>query len=115
MTDECRTQIAAAYRRMAREARYRPAAPSDGFGNITVPLRDLDLDAEVEAYAEHWWKEEDGRSFWIGCANFPARPAMIYCIEAARLLCAHRLARRYATRLLRMALAELKALERTHD
>jgi hypothetical protein len=108
INDVCRTQIEAAYRRMALEARYRPAAPSDGFGHITVPDRQLNLEAEAEAYAEHWWKEEDGLAFWIGCPNFPARPAMIYAIEAARLVCGPPSARRYAKRLLRMALAELK-------
>ncbi len=44
---------------MAREARYRPAAPSDGFGNITVPEDELDLDAEARAYAERWSREEE--------------------------------------------------------
>jgi hypothetical protein len=112
LPDACRTQIAAAYRRMALEARYRPAAPSDGFGHITVPLRDLDLDAEAEAYAEHWWTEEDGLSFWIGCANFPTRPAMIFAVEAARLLAAGTVGTPYARRLLRLA---LKTLERGDD
>jgi hypothetical protein len=35
-------QIAVAYRLMSERGHYRPAAPSDGFGNITVPLRQLD-------------------------------------------------------------------------
>lgn len=42
-------QIRNAYRRMAAEAHYRPTAPSDGMGSITVPL---DLQAEATAYAK---------------------------------------------------------------
>lgn len=79
-------QIRAAYRRMVALG-YRPAAPSDGIGNITVPLDELDLDAEAEAYARDWWEQEDDYQFVIGCCNHPTRPATILAVEAARLLC----------------------------
>jgi hypothetical protein len=55
--NESTRQIAAAYRRMAAEARYRPAAPSDGLGGITVPVEQLGLDAEAIRYARNWWAE----------------------------------------------------------
>jgi hypothetical protein len=100
-------QIEAAYRAMAREARYRPAAPSDGLGNITVPEAELDLDAEARGYAERWWAEEDEGTFLIGCANWSERVAMIYAVEAARLCCGGFDSRRYALRLLQMAVREL--------
>jgi hypothetical protein len=104
---DCRTQIEAAYRAMAREARYRPCAPSDGLGNITAPESELDLDAEARSYAEEWWRQEDDCTYTIGCANYPDRPAMIYALEAARLCCGFG-GRRYALRLLEMAARELR-------
>jgi hypothetical protein len=72
---------------MAKEARYRPAAPSDGFGNITVPAAELDLEAEAREYAERWTAQEDDHTFTVGCCNWPTRPATMYAIEAARALC----------------------------
>jgi len=35
---------------MAARAHYRPAAPSDGFGGITVPLEDLKTEAEAREW-----------------------------------------------------------------
>jgi hypothetical protein len=107
MRDRTHTQIADAYRRMAAEARYRPAAPSDGCGSITVPVAQLDLDAEAATYARQWWTQEDERRFWIGCCHWPYRPATIFAIEAARLLCGGLGSQRHARHLLRMAAAEL--------
>lgn len=43
-------QIASAYRRMAEEADYRPGAPSDGMGNITVPSDELDIHDEIRRF-----------------------------------------------------------------
>jgi hypothetical protein len=80
-------QLASAYRRMDEEARCRPAAPSDGFGNITVPIEELNLDAEAADYARHWWEQEEQDTFFIGCCNYSTRPATVYAIEAARALC----------------------------
>ncbi len=80
-------QIAAVYRRMADEIHYRPAAPSDGMGHITVPLAELDLDAEQRDYAADWWAEEDECTFHIGCADYRMRPVMILAVEAAKACC----------------------------
>jgi hypothetical protein len=102
------TQIANTYRRMAQEGRYRPAAPSDGFGNITRPVEELDLDAEARAYAARWWAQEDDRHFWVGCCNYTTRAATIFAIEAARLLCGCS-GEGHALRLLKMAVADLEA------
>ncbi len=100
-------QIADAYRRMAVEARYRPAAPSDGFGNITVAEELLDLDAEAREYAARWWQQEDKRRFTLGCANYEERTAMIFALEAARFCCSGLGSRPFARQLLEMALEEL--------
>jgi hypothetical protein len=80
------TQLLGAYLKMAEEAQYRPAAPSDGFGNITVPLEELDLDAEARKYAARWWAEEDEMTFWLGCCDYKSRPATVYAVEAARCM-----------------------------
>lgn len=103
MTTSWVEQAEAAYCRMAHEAHYRPAAPSDGFGNIIGPLGDLS--AEARTYARRWREEEDARNYPIGCPDFHDRETLIFIIEAARLLCA--VARVPAAELLRMALANL--------
>lgn len=105
MPPEVLAQLEAAYRRMVEKGRYRPAAPSDGLGNITVPLAELDLDAEAREYAGEWWKQEDALNFFVGCCNFPTRPATVYAIEAARLLCGAQ--DDTARRMLELALGEL--------
>lgn len=106
VTPSMHDQAEAAYRRMADEARYRPAAPSDGFGNITVPLAELDLDQEAEVYAGRWLQEEDSQVYALGCPDFADRAALIFTVEAAR--CVNGMQSAAAARLLRMALAELE-------
>lgn len=66
ISDPAREQIERAYRCMACEAAYRPAAPSDGYGTITVPPDKLDLNAEARTYAERWWEQEDAGAFTLG-------------------------------------------------
>ncbi|MCP4201872.1 MAG: hypothetical protein GY769_08060 [bacterium] len=110
MNREVREQIKEAYRCMCREARYRPKAPGDGFGNITVPPEELDMEAEAHAYAKSWWNEEDKQDFWIGCCDFETRPETIFALEAARLLCGAE--REPALRLLQMAAKGLKQKKR---
>lgn len=100
-------QLDHTYRQMA--GFYRPAAPSDGFGNITVPAGELDLDAECASYAESWQSEEKTGRFGIGCPSFEDRPAMVYVIEAARNICG--MAPGTARKLLEMALRELDGKE----
>lgn len=83
----CEEQLVEAYLLMAEKARYRPQAPSDGLGHITADLDDLDIDQEARAYAQRFWDSEDDRYWFIGCANFSQRKAMVYLIEAARACC----------------------------
>jgi hypothetical protein len=103
-------QLDHAYRQMAKVARYRPAAPSDGCGNITAPRAELNLGRECEDYAHRWWAEEDSHEFWIGCCDGRTRPATVYAIEAARNLCGA--SPDVARRLLQLALVSLEGI---HD
>jgi|GEM_PF-6671476 len=105
-----RAQVIEAYKAMATQAGYRPAAPSDGFGNIPFPQEELDLDAEAVDYADRWGNEEDSGDFHVGSANFATRPAMMYSVEAARLLASGADGNEHAERLLRLALEELEQL-----
>ena len=107
MTADFRHQVAKAYRAMAVQARYRPAAPSDGLGSITRPLADLDLDSEALDYARAWRAEEDSGTYGIGSPDYTDRPALIFTIEAARVLCGQD--HRHAVRLLRMAADDIEA------
>lgn len=106
MNHATQQQVVHTYARMAREAKYRPAAPGDGLGNITVPVAELDLKQEAEAYAEAWGREEQSMDFFLGCPSFGDRPALVFIVEAARLL--NGVERKGAAHLLRMALAELE-------
>jgi len=95
------------YRLMASEARYRPAAPSDGLGNITVPIDQLDLDEEARRYALRHLTEESGQNYWIGLTGGSDVGTQPLIIEAARSLCAgeYELARK----LLELALERIPA------
>lgn len=74
--------IARAYRRMA-EIGYRPAAPSDGFGNIAVPEEELDLEKEIKRYLEGFDVE---REPWVGFPDALEYDAYVFIIEAVREL-----------------------------
>lgn len=102
-------QIEAAYRQMAGEARYRPSAPSDGLGTITVPLAELDLDVEATTYAHRWNRDEDSMEYWVGCCDYATRPAVIFAIKAVRNLNAGMFGRATALTLLKMAVTSLEA------
>jgi hypothetical protein len=83
-------RFAEAYKMMA-ELGYRPAAPSDGFGNVTVPRAELDLDAEARAYAERFAAEEDTDQYWAGCTHYEFNRAALLALEAFRLMNSGRL------------------------
>jgi hypothetical protein len=101
----------AAYLQMARQARYRPQAPSDGFGHITIgheELRDpTRLWAEATKYAVEFSREEDTDSFWIGVSDFRTAKVFMWVIEAARVLASGDGGNAVAIRLLKMAAAEV--------
>src|SRR5262245_31327459 len=99
-----------AYLLMARDARYRPQAPSDGLGNIMLSEKELAdearLELEASSYAIKFMKEEDDDEFFIGCSDFTTNRAFVWTIEAARLLASPDIPR--AIKLLEMAIDEIK-------
>jgi hypothetical protein len=105
-------RFAQAYLMMAR-TKYRPAAPSDGFGHIQLTkdeLNDQDrLYQEAVRYAAAFNREEDGLAFHIGCSDFRTNRAFVLTIEAARLLASGSDGNGPAVRLLRLAIKEIEA------
>jgi hypothetical protein len=114
MTDVRLERYAEAYLNMARVAKYRPQAPGDGCGAVSLTCDEAAdperLWAEAVAYAKRFNDEENDRAFNIGCTNFSTNRACIYTIEAARCLCGG--ADEVAAILLKMALEELRGAER---
>lgn len=112
MADTEHERIREAYLRMAERAEYRPQAPSDGFGNIQLSESELAdqkrLDAEASDYATRFMEEENSLRFNIGVSNFETNRALVYTIEAARLLCGGSLSNSHAVKLLEMAVEEVK-------
>jgi hypothetical protein len=74
--------------RMLAALDYRPAAPSDGLGGITVPEEELDLEAEARAYARRCLDEDDAGAWDIGYVDWRFNRAIVLAVEAARLMCA---------------------------
>jgi len=107
LSSRVHAQLSDAYRHMA--GFYRPCAPSDGLGNIMVPIRELDLETECNDYAAGWWAEENSGTYRVGSPNLGDRPALVYVIEAARNICG--MAPGTARKLLEMALQELEGKE----
>ena len=106
-------RIQEAYLRMAREARYRPAARGDGCGSIDLTANELKdpelLAKEAARYASTFIKEEDTLQFRIGISNYSTNRAVVFIIEAARLLCGA-LDDERALKLLRMAASEVESV-----
>jgi hypothetical protein len=95
---------------MMAGAKYRPAAPSDGMGNIQLTKAEYDdrgfLYREAVEYAAAFNQEEDAdNGFHIGCSNWETNRAFILSIEAARLLAGG--GDDHAVRLLRLAIKEI--------
>ena len=106
-------RVSEAYNRMAEQARYRPAAPNDGFGNSDLSeqeLADADiLEEEARRYALGFIFQENTATFLIGVAIPSTRSALVYVIEAARCLCSAVSTKREVTarRLLELAFNDL--------
>ena len=105
-------RVCKAYVQMARNAKYRPQAPSDGLGSILLSKEELEdrqrLSNEASDYADRFFKEEDTLQFHIGCSDYETNRALVYTIEAARLLCAGGPSRLRALKLLEMAVEDVK-------
>ncbi len=79
------------YLAMARHAGYRPAAPGDGLGGITLTVEELldadILEAEAQRYAADFVRQDEEMEYPIGCPDFSFNKAFCLAIEAARILC----------------------------
>jgi hypothetical protein len=129
-----------AYLAMAKQANYRPAAPIDASGKVTLSVEELvdperlayDAEAAVSYAAEVWagriWREEavsyanefldekNTQRFWIrGGSHWDHHRALVYTIEAARQLNSGADGADSAIRLLEMALAEAKDARRQYQ
>ncbi len=102
-------RIAEAYRGMASLG-YRPAAPSDGFGGVTIPERELEAGVEAREYGQRFLQEEDRGAYRAGCTDFRSLRAAIWALEAFRLMNAGSFGgETIAPKLLRMAAEEYEA------
>lgn len=105
-------RIREAYFQMGEKAKYRPQAPSDGFGNIQLTEEEIAdpkrLAEEASAYADRFITEEHTREFAIGLSNYRTNRAFVYTIEAARILCCGLGGEAYAIKLLEMAVEDVK-------
>jgi hypothetical protein len=110
MSEQSYQKIARAYVAMAEQAGVRPNAPSDGFGNISLTLEEIEdrerLGREAGDYAIRFMKEEDSRGFSLGVSDFETKQAFVWTVEAARALAA--VENRVALRLLKMATKDLE-------
>ena len=90
LTEPRASRYREAYLRMAKEADYRPQAPGDGMGHVSLTRKQLTdpelLQREATAYALRFNKEENEMTFAIGCSDFCTNRAFIWTIEAARAL-----------------------------
>lgn len=106
-------QIADAYRRMADEALYRPGAPSDGMGNITVPEEELDMADEIRRFTQSFLRQEKEGMFDLGHPNHDGNGALALATEGARLICG--VSYEHAARVLRIAAEECERIAAERD
>ena len=85
VSDEKWERIGDAYRGMASLG-YRPGAPSDGFGGVTVPEAELEVGIEGRHYAHQFLEEEDKGVYRAGCTDLRSLRAAIWALEALRLM-----------------------------
>jgi hypothetical protein len=102
-------RFAEAYLQMATIAKYRPAAPGDGLGNLYLSQDELEdkglLMEEAVEYARRFAQEDEDLRFDVGCSKYDGCRALVYIIEAARSICATN--DKLAVKLLKMAIKEI--------
>jgi hypothetical protein len=113
-TDPRFTRFAEAYIAMANVAKYRPQAPSDGYGHIQLSPEEFGdperLGQEAARYAVKLLKADDDLEFKIsGCTNFETNRAFVYAVEAAQVMCSGIDGDATVLRLLRMAIKEIES------
>ena len=110
-------RIAETYEYMAREAKYRPAAPGDRMGNTDLTVRQLAdsrlLREEAMRYACEFTRQEEAGQFWLGVIdnsvidNMTNR-AVVLLVEAIRVLAGGPGLEALALHLVKMAEAEVR-------
>jgi hypothetical protein len=113
------TRFCEAYVAMARKARYRPAAPGDGWGSVYLTRKQLAdpevLKQEAMNYALAFEKEDNARDFHLGCSNWSTNRALVWTVEAARQMCGGCDGNATALRLLKMAAKEVDCVMKGRD
>ena len=73
LTEPRASRYREAYLRMAKDARYRPQAPGDGIGHVSLSKKQAAdperLEREATSYALKFNEEENEHTFWIGCSD----------------------------------------------
>ena len=109
-------RIRDAYLQMAKRARFRPQAPSDGFGNVQLTEGEIAdqerLEKEATTYAERFVEQEKNLHFRIGTGDWTNARALVCAIEAAKALCGGASSMDLAIKLLEMATAEARDAEK---
>lgn len=86
---------------MATQANYRPNA-------VEGTSAGSDLEDEAASYAKQFVAEERTTDYHIGVSDYTTNRALVYTIEAARLLCCGLLGVDYALKLLEMAVTDVR-------
>jgi len=99
-----------AYRQMATgdKPHYRPGAPSDGWGNITVPIEELDLETESLRWAVKLSREADEGS----SPDYLTNRAFVYATSLVDALCMPELG--LARKLVNLLVAEMDDIEKEY-
>ncbi len=104
-------RFAHAYLMLAKE-RYRPQAPSDGFGHIQLSKSEfMDEDRlyrEAIEYGIKFLNDDERQEFYVGSTNWETNRASVLVIEAARLLAGGFDNEPFAISLLKRAIKEIE-------
>jgi len=109
-------RFAEAYIEMANKARFRPEAPSDGFGTALLDEAELQsesvLHEEAARYATGLAKQDDKGDFDLsGCTNFEQNRLFVYLLNAARLCFSGNVTLPTIKSLLKLANDEIASIE----
>jgi hypothetical protein len=114
ITDYKTQQFFRAYIRMAREARIRMQAPSDGLGTVMLTDEELTdplvLRNEAMEYASEMVAADEKTHYELfGCTHGPWTQAFAFTLQAAELMFSGAGAEPTISRLLQMALDEMRS------
>jgi uncharacterized protein (DUF433 family) len=114
------SRYAQAYTEMAEKTHFRPAAPSDVFGTISLSQEEVSdpdiLAQEARCYAENLaQQEEDGMLTIQGCTNGDTNKLFVFLFNAAQLCCGGCDALPYIKRLIHVAYDEAERIDKERD